>query len=344
MAARLGDRAGRVRVRVGRLPRWHSSWRRSTSPGCGRRSTREQLADFVALLDPVNASADAADGFVWRLQGDDGNATSIAAFDWDRGDSSGVIVNMSVWRGVDELKAWMYGDMHRAVLRRRNEWFHRVSEATVALWWVAEGHRPTTAEAEERVQPPACARSDRGGVRPPNDRRSGWKGACAGPVVSATMTVAVGELAPLFTLPAVVCPTRRGLASRHQPRRAGRCPGGAGVLPGRPLAGVHGAAPDLQPRHRRLRRRRRPGAGHQPAGRSTSTRGSPPSTAWRFPLLADEGKKVGEAYGILGPLGFYRRSIFVIDAAGVVRYAHRATAGLTFRPVDEIIDALHTLP
>ena len=62
-----------------------------------------------------------------------------------------------------------------------------------------------------------------------------------------------------------------------------------------------------------------------------------------FPLLADEGKKVGEAYGILGPLGFYRRSIFVIDATGTVRYAHRATAGLTFRPVTEIIDVLHTL-
>ncbi len=62
-----------------------------------------------------------------------------------------------------------------------------------------------------------------------------------------------------------------------------------------------------------------------------------------FPLLADEGKKVGEEYGILGPLGFYRRSIFVIDVAGVVRYAHRATAGLTFRPVAEIVDALHTL-
>ncbi len=63
-----------------------------------------------------------------------------------------------------------------------------------------------------------------------------------------------------------------------------------------------------------------------------------------FPLLADEGKKVGEAYGILGPLGFYRRSIFVIDADGIIRYAHRATAGLTFRPVDEIIDAVRTLP
>jgi peroxiredoxin Q/BCP len=62
-----------------------------------------------------------------------------------------------------------------------------------------------------------------------------------------------------------------------------------------------------------------------------------------FPLLADEGKQVGEAYGILGPLGFYRRSIFVVDAEGIVRYAHRATAGLTFRPVDEIVDAVQAL-
>jgi thioredoxin-dependent peroxiredoxin len=59
-----------------------------------------------------------------------------------------------------------------------------------------------------------------------------------------------------------------------------------------------------------------------------------------FPLLADVDKEVGEAYGILGPLGFYRRSIVVVDANGVVRWAHRATAGLTFRPVGEIVAAV----
>ena len=57
-----------------------------------------------------------------------------------------------------------------------------------------------------------------------------------------------------------------------------------------------------------------------------------------FPLLADTDKAVGEAYGILGPLGFYRRSAFVIDAEGVVRYAHRAVAGLTFRSTEELVD------
>jgi len=59
-----------------------------------------------------------------------------------------------------------------------------------------------------------------------------------------------------------------------------------------------------------------------------------------FPLLADTDKAVGEAYGILGPLGFYRRSAFVIDGDGIVRYAHRAVAGLTFRSTDELVAAV----
>jgi peroxiredoxin Q/BCP len=59
-----------------------------------------------------------------------------------------------------------------------------------------------------------------------------------------------------------------------------------------------------------------------------------------FPLLADTDKAVGRTYGILGPVGFYRRSIFVVDGGGTVRYAHRAVAGLTFRPTDELIDAV----
>lgn len=59
-----------------------------------------------------------------------------------------------------------------------------------------------------------------------------------------------------------------------------------------------------------------------------------------FPLLADTDKAVGEAYGILGPLGFYRRSVFVVDGEGVIRYAHRAVAGLTFRSTDDLVKAV----
>ena len=59
-----------------------------------------------------------------------------------------------------------------------------------------------------------------------------------------------------------------------------------------------------------------------------------------FPLLSDHDKQVGRQYGILGPVGFYRRSIFVIDGEGVVRYVHRAVAGLTVRPTDEGVAAV----
>jgi Domain of unknown function (DUF3291) len=110
------------------------------------------LADFVAALDPVNAAADVAPGFVWRLQTPEGNATSVRAFDWDAGSSAGVIVNMSVWRSVEDLAAYVYSDVHRQVLRRRRQWFERMAEAYTALWWVPRGRLPTTEEAEERVR------------------------------------------------------------------------------------------------------------------------------------------------------------------------------------------------
>ncbi|MFG2349939.1 DUF3291 domain-containing protein [Streptomyces phaeochromogenes] len=105
-----------------------------------------QLKDFVDALDPVNAVADTAEGFVWRLQSDSGNATDTSVFgdDW-------LIINLSVWRDTNALTAFMYQGQHRELLTRRNEWFERIQEAMTALWWVPAGHRPTVAEAEERL-------------------------------------------------------------------------------------------------------------------------------------------------------------------------------------------------
>lgn len=64
---------------------------------------------------------------------------------------------------------------------------------------------------------------------------------------------------------------------------------------------------------------------------------------FEFPLLADVDKQAAAAYGTLGPIGFPRRSVFIIDAEGIIRYAHRAIAGLTYRPVDELIDELERI-
>jgi peroxiredoxin Q/BCP len=61
-----------------------------------------------------------------------------------------------------------------------------------------------------------------------------------------------------------------------------------------------------------------------------------------FPLLADEDKAVGGAYGVLGPLGFYRRSVVVVDVKGTVAWTHRSIAGVTFKPTGQLVEAVRS--
>ncbi|MET7570839.1 DUF3291 domain-containing protein [Streptomyces sp. NPDC005492] len=105
-----------------------------------------ELKDFVDALDPVNAVADTAEGFVWRLQSESGNATDVPVLgdDW-------LIINMSTWRDTNALTAFMYQGQHRELLARRREWFERMREAMAVLWWVPTGHRPAVSEAEDRL-------------------------------------------------------------------------------------------------------------------------------------------------------------------------------------------------
>jgi peroxiredoxin Q/BCP len=60
----------------------------------------------------------------------------------------------------------------------------------------------------------------------------------------------------------------------------------------------------------------------------------------RFPLLADTEKSVGESYGILGPLGFYRRSVFVLDPEGIIRYVRRSMTNLAFVERGDLVQAV----
>ncbi|WP_030159222.1 DUF3291 domain-containing protein [Glycomyces sp. NRRL B-16210] len=107
----------------------------------------ETMQDFVGGLDEVNAAAEAAEGFVWRLVDESGaNATDFRFYDDDW-----LIVNLSVWTGPEPLKSFMYGPVHRPFLQRRREWFERIAEAVTALWWVPAGRPPTVEEAEQRL-------------------------------------------------------------------------------------------------------------------------------------------------------------------------------------------------
>ena len=105
-----------------------------------------QLAEFVAGLDPVNAAADAAPGFVWRHQDDNGNSTGVRVLDDDM-----LLVNLAVWESIDALADFAYGGAHRDIMRKRRQWFERMSEPYLVLWWVPAGHRPSVDEAVERL-------------------------------------------------------------------------------------------------------------------------------------------------------------------------------------------------
>jgi hypothetical protein len=109
--------------------------------------TDPSMADFVAALDSVNALAEAAPGFCWRLKGADGGSSGYVAFDED----DRVIVNMSVWSSIEALHAFVYGGAHVVMLRQRRRWFSRESVPVNALWWIQAGSVPTLDDGRQRL-------------------------------------------------------------------------------------------------------------------------------------------------------------------------------------------------
>ena len=104
------------------------------------------MAEFVAQLPPVNALADASPGFVWRLKSESGDATSIKVYDDDM-----IIINLTVWESVDALREYVYKSAHVGVMRDRKRWFEIFNGPYYGLWWIPEGHLPSTEEGKERL-------------------------------------------------------------------------------------------------------------------------------------------------------------------------------------------------
>jgi len=102
--------------------------------------------EFVENLDRVNAIAETQDGFVWRFTGEGNDALDVIAFD-----DPNIASNMSVWESLESLGAFVYRNKeHRAIMRRRSEWFDKI-DFYLVLWWVEENHIPTLEEAKQRL-------------------------------------------------------------------------------------------------------------------------------------------------------------------------------------------------
>ncbi len=107
----------------------------------------EIMEGFVSRLDEINETADRAEGFIWRLQSEEGDSTAIRAFDEPL-----LLVNMSVWDSIEALKFFVYKSVHVELIRDRQAWFHKFVDAHQALWWIPAGHIPTIEEAKEKLE------------------------------------------------------------------------------------------------------------------------------------------------------------------------------------------------
>jgi hypothetical protein len=104
------------------------------------------MRGFVERLDEINALADGSPGFVWRLQTDAGNATYLRPYD-----DEWIIINLSIWETIEDLRNFVYGGNHADVLRQRRDWFEKLQTPVVALWWIPAGHIPSIDEAKKRL-------------------------------------------------------------------------------------------------------------------------------------------------------------------------------------------------
>lgn len=105
------------------------------------------MRGFVDQLEAMNLLADRSPGFVWRFQTPEGNATSVKLYD-----DPLTISNLSVWKGPDALKAYVYRSSHVEVYRARKDWFGEWDGPNYVLWWIPSGTLPTMEEGRRRVE------------------------------------------------------------------------------------------------------------------------------------------------------------------------------------------------
>jgi len=108
-------------------------------------TTDARMAGFMDNLDRVNALAERSAGFVWRLKGDNNNAT-----DFRVGDD--YAVNLSVWTDAKSLENYVFKTVHAQFYKRKAEWFDLMEKPHMVFWHVPDGHLPSLAEAMDRLE------------------------------------------------------------------------------------------------------------------------------------------------------------------------------------------------
>ena len=106
-----------------------------------------QIAPFMEAVEHVNALAEAAPGFLWRMLPEAmEQQPSGAPIDQPR-----MIATISTWADTNSLYRFTYGGDHGAMFKRRGEWFEKPEGPSHVIWTIPDGHTPTVKEGLEKL-------------------------------------------------------------------------------------------------------------------------------------------------------------------------------------------------
>jgi len=105
-----------------------------------------RIADFMNNLDRINRLAHRMPGFIWMHRDEAIGHAMFRQTPWP-----GAVANMSVWENAEALKHFVWNTVHKTFYDRKAEWFEALESHHLVMWTVPEGHRPTLAEAKERL-------------------------------------------------------------------------------------------------------------------------------------------------------------------------------------------------
>ena len=109
--------------------------------------TRELVQAFYDRAGVIMQSASESGGFLWSNAGGFyQDARTVAAFD-----NNLIIFNMTVWETFEDLKRFVFNQIHTAVMNDRGQWFDKMPNQVSVMWWVKVGERPTIAKALQKI-------------------------------------------------------------------------------------------------------------------------------------------------------------------------------------------------
>jgi len=110
-----------------------------------------RIAEFADNLDRVYDIARRSPGYIWHLEGEEMEAAQLDTAG-PLGGNPRTASTLSVWENLQTFRAFTHGTVHRVFMERGAEWHIPRAAPNLVMWHVAEGHRPSVAEAVERLE------------------------------------------------------------------------------------------------------------------------------------------------------------------------------------------------